>query len=372
MITEQCLGRVPGGTGRYTHELAAGLAAVREAGDDVVGWVARHPAAELRAAVIPGVTGPRQFAVPPRLLPLLWERGIGPAPRGADVVHAPTLLVPPRRPGVALVVTVHDTVPWTHPETMTSHGARWHRRMAARAAVHAAVIVVPTQAVAATLGRHLDIAGRLQVVGEGVSAAVLAVPADAAARAARLGLPPRYLLTVGTLEPRKGLDVALDAMSKLGGADGASELPLLVVGQAGWGGVSLAEAAASRGLGAGQVRELGRLADADLAVVYSLATVLLAPSRAEGFGLPVLEAMAHGVPVLVSDVPALVEVTGGIAGAGLVVPVGDAAALAGGISKLIADPAEQHRRGQAGVQRAAEYSWATAARELWGLYKSLG
>lgn len=368
VITEQCLGRVPGGTGRYTRELAAALGAASAPGDVVVGWVARHSPGHQRLAAITGVAGPRTLALPPRALALLWARGVGPGPRGADVVHAPTLLVPPSRPGVPLVVTIHDAVPWTHPETMTAHGARWHRRMAARAARDASAIVVPTTAVANEIGKYLDVAsGRLAVVGEGVSTAVLDVPSDADARATRLGLPPAYLLVVATFEPRKGLDTALDALALAG--PGRVALPLLVVGQAGWGGVSLAAAAAERDLGPDRVRALGRLTDADLAVVYSRATALLAPSRSEGFGLPVLEAMAHGLPVIVSATPALVEVVGE---AGVVVPVGDAAALAAAVSSLVADPAERTARGQAGRRRSASYSWGRAAETLWELYRSIG
>ena len=117
---------------------------------------------------------------------------------------------------------------------------------------------------------------------------------------------------------------------------GAPDLPLLVVGQPGWGGVDLSARARALGLVDGRVRELGRLSDPDVAVVLSRAAALLMPSRAEGFGLPVLEAMHLGVPVIASDAPALVEVAGGAA---MHHPVGDANGLTEALRAVVEDAA---------------------------------
>ena len=127
------------------------------------------------------------------------------------------------------MVTVHDAVPWTHPETLTPRGVHWHRRMAERVARTADAVVVPTHAVATELGRFLALPDRVVVTGAGVGKA-LRQPHDAAARRDRLGVPAgEYLLTVATLEPRKGLDVLLSAL-----AERSADLPpLVVVGQAG-------------------------------------------------------------------------------------------------------------------------------------------
>jgi glycosyltransferase involved in cell wall biosynthesis len=360
-LLEQCLGPVPGGTGRYARELAAALAAEAPPGARVTGWTAWHR--DLGGATVPGVAGPHRLLLPRRSLTLAWERGLGPRPRGVDVVHAPTPLAPPRR-GTPLVVTVHDAVPWTHPETLTPRGVAWHRAVIERAAREADALVVPTQAVADELARHVTAARPVHVVGEGVSGD-LAVPADADARAAALELPGEpYLVTLATVEPRKGLDVLLDALA----LPTAPRVPLLVVGQPGWGGVDVAARAAELDL-RNRVRLLGRLPDPDLAVVLSRATALVAPSRAEGFGLPVLEALSAGVPVVSSDAAALVEVGGG---ATVTVPVGDAEALAGALAEVLGSADLRARLIEAGRRRARDFSWSAAATHLWELYAELG
>jgi glycosyltransferase involved in cell wall biosynthesis len=361
VLLEQVLAPVPGGTGRYSAELARALAVTAPREGSVTGWTAWHR--RTADARLPGVQGPRRLALPRRPLLAAWERGLGPRPTGADVVHAPTLLLPPVR-RAALVVTIHDAVPWTHPETLTPRGVRWHRAMAERAARHADAIVVPTRAVADELARFLQPRAPVEVVPLGVSG-LLAEPDDGPERARRLGLPEEpFLLSLATLEPRKGLDVLIEALAH----PGAPRLPLLLVGQPGWGGVAPDVLAARAGLPADRVRSLGRLSDADLAVVLRRATALVAPSRAEGFGLPVLEAMAVGTAVVSSDAPALAEVGGG---ATLLTPVGDAGALAEALRRLVDDSGLRSSLVTRGTVRAAEFSWATTARRMWDLYRRL-
>ena len=355
VVLEQCLSPVPGGTGRYARELTAALAATAGPGDSVTSWTAWHR--DVEPARIPGVAGPRRLPVGARALALAWQRGRGPVPSRAEVIHAPTLLLPPRRSHQRLVVTIHDAVPWTHPETLTPHGVRWHREMGRRAVRTADAILVPTTAVGRELTRQLP-AAPLHAVGEGVAPSIAVPPPDAADRARRLDLPDRFALCIGTLEPRKGLDVALAAL-----ADPSwPGLPLLIVGPTGWGDVRVPEGTE------GTARWLGKLSDHDLATVLHGATVLLAPSRDEGFGLPVLEAMAHGVPAIVSDIPALVEV--GRDGV-LPVPVGDSAALAQATARLATDDALHDRMATAARARAADFSWTAAARTCWQIYRDL-
>ena len=361
MLAEQLLSPVPGGTGRYAREVALALAGTAAAGDAVETWTAWHR--DAAAASVPGTTGPRRLPLPRRPLIAAWERGAPwPVPRGVDVVHAPTLLAPTggRTP---LVVTIHDAVPWTHPETLTPRGVTWHRRMAERVARRADAVVVPTRAVADDLARHLELP-RVEVIGEGVSGD-LALPADADAREHRLDLPGAgFLLTLATLEPRKGLDVLIKALAR----DGAPALPLLVVGQPGWGGVDPGGLARQEGLPEGRVRALGRLSDADLATVLDRATALVMPSRAEGFGLPVLEAMVAGTPVVCSADPALAEVGGDAVRTSA---IGDDAALAAALSEVLGDAGLRARMIERGRARAASYTWESAGTALWELYRAV-
>ena len=181
----------------------------------------------------------------------------------------------------------------------------------------------------------------------------------------RYQLPERFVLSLATLEPRKGLDVLISALATLGG----DAPPLVLVGQPGWGGVDPQVEAARHGMGPAAIRVLGKVSDEDLAVILRQADMLAVPSRAEGFGLPVAEAMAVGTPVICSDAPALVEVAGG---ASLVVPRGDQGALAEAIRHLSSDLGERARLAAAGRVRAAAYDWDEVALRAWQLYRRVG
>lgn len=362
VLLEQLLAPVPGGTGRYSRELTTALAATAPAGWTVGSAVARH--ADPTAAIIPGVEGPYRLPLPRRALIAAWESGV-PLWPGGDTVHAPTPLAPPgSRPGRELVVTVHDTVPWTHPEALTCRGARWHRRMIGRAGRRAEALVVPTAAVGDELTWLVPCQAPVHVVGEGITAVVTRLPGDAGDIATRLGLPPRYVLAVGTVEPRKGIDTLLAALA----TPHAPDLPVVLAGQPGWGGVHPAELARSAGLDPRRVHLLGRISDPELAVVLHRAAVLAAPSLAEGFGLPVLEAMAVGVPVVHSDAPALVEVAGG---AGVTFPRGDPAALAAALRAVLLDAGKAQAMAAAGRLRAERFSWKRTAERVWSVHLEL-
>ena len=235
--------------------------------------------------------------------------------------------------------------------------------MATQAARRASAVVVPTLAVREALHEVLDVGVPVTVIGEGIAPA-LRPPRDAQERAERLELPESYILFSGTPEPRKGLDTLMSALRR----SEAPEVPLLLTGGAGWGGVDAVLDRDAQSLGPGRVRRLGRLSDQDLAVVMSRATVLAVPSRAEGFGLPVIEAQSLGTAVVCSDSPALVEVAGGAA---RVVPRGDDAALARALSDVVGSERQRSALVREGRKNALRFSWDLAARRLWALYRSL-
>lgn len=361
VIADQLLAPVPGGTGRYTRELLRALAETAPPNWTVSGVVSRHP--DPRDAVVPGVEGPQVLPIPRRALIAMWQAG-APYWPGGDAVHAPTPLAPPRkRRGASLAITVHDTVPWSHPHTLTPRGVRWHQQMIARAMRRADVVVVPTQAVAHELARHVRGPAEVRVIPHGVTEVLAAADPHGATEIAALNLPGRYVLAVGTIEPRKGIDVLIEAIARLhANGDGPA---LVLVGQPGWGGLDPLELAARHGLPAGAVRVLGKLPDVELAAVLHGAAVLAAPSHAEGFGLPVLEAMAAGIPVVHSDAPALAEVAGG---AGVMVPRGDADALSGALREVLGEAELRARLAADGVRRAAAFSWRASAEAVWDLH----
>jgi glycosyltransferase involved in cell wall biosynthesis len=265
------------------------------------------------------------------------------------------------------VVTVHDMVTWTHPETMSQRAVVWNKMMVKRAHRYADAVVVPTHLVADQLAGVLDFGDRIRIIGGAVSSK-LALPVDADARAAALELPREYLLSVGSLEPRKGIGALIRSLAR----PDAVDLPLLIVGPAGWGDQDVAAIAAEAGLAEGRVRTLGFLADADLAVVLDRATVFVFPSLAEGFGLAVIEAFQFGTPVVHSDAPAVLEVA---AGAGVTVarddPEGYPERLATTIASVAGDPALLRRLQTTGLDRAKAFSWKDSAEKVWQLHADL-
>jgi glycosyltransferase involved in cell wall biosynthesis len=265
------------------------------------------------------------------------------------------------------VVTIHDVIPWTHPETLSTGRAPWIRAMAKRAQRYADAVVVPTHTVAAQLGELLNFGDRIRVIGGAVSSK-LTVPIDPDARAARMDLPERYILSVGTLEPRKGVGAIIRSLAE----PELSGVTLLIAGPPGWGDLDVAALTAEAGVDQSRVRNLGFLADADLAVVLDRASVFVCPSLAEGFGLPVIEAFHFGTPVVHSDDPAVVEVSDG---AGIVVerddPEGYPERLAAAISSILHDTARAERLKYLGQDRARAFSWADSAEKVWQLHADL-
>ncbi len=352
----QLCARVPGGTGRYTAHLLDALAANAPA------WAQPQVFAHRRCTGgLPSGWPVLDTAMPMPVLGRLWERGAGPTPAARGVVHAPTLLTPPARGRYRLIVTVHDVVPWSHPQTLTRRGVAFHRRMGRRVAQQADLIVTPTEAVATQVRALLSPRCPVVAVHSGVT--VGPVPVDAADRRLRYAVDPGYVLFVGTAEPRKGLDVLVQALA----LPALSGRRLVVVGPPGWGDVRVEDLARRAGVSQ-RVVVTGAVDEAALATWYAGAAALALPSRAEGFGFPVLEAMAHGIPVVISDDPALVEVAGGAA---RVAPIDDQGALTEALADAAALGPQRDEWIRAGRSRAAEFTWAGTAARMWAIYRSV-
>jgi glycosyltransferase involved in cell wall biosynthesis len=375
VILDQMIAPVPGGIGRYAEELTRELIATAPAGCDVEAVVAAASRDEVERIrrLLPGLVDVDRLALPRRELALAWQAGFA---QGASqgMVHAPSVLAPLVRhdrfqePGRQTVVTVHDTVPWTHPETLTPRGVHFHKAMVRRAWKYADAVVVPTHAVASALNDIHRFDDRLRVIG-GAPSGRLRVPVDADLRAERLGLPDRYVLAVGTLEPRKGLRHLIEAMAH---PAAPADVPLVISGPDGWGDVDVVGIAEAAGLSPDRVKVTGRVDDGDLAVLYSRATVFVFPSLAEGFGLPVVEAMSLGTPVIHSDDPAVSEVA---SDAGVTVALdprpGYPERLAQAVYQVVNDPLLAEQLAIAGPDRARMFEWRDSATETWQLHADL-
>ncbi|GAA2020660.1 glycosyltransferase family 4 protein [Nakamurella flavida] len=345
------------GIGRYTEHLLVALVDEPDIRPAVTAFTARGAGA-LAAAVPAGVRS-RALPVPARLLRAAWSRAEHPAVRRfapvARVFHATNFVLPPTG-RAAGVVTVHDLAYLRMPDTVDA-GSRALVDLVPRSLARAAVVCTPSQVVAdQVLEAYRPLVKDIVVTPLGVTPAwSRARPPDAAARR-RLGLPEDYLLFVGTREPRKDLATLLAAHALLRAEIGSAAPDLVLVGPAGW--------------GAGQAPQpgvvvFGYLAQDDLPVVVAGARALVLPSRDEGFGLPALEALATGTAVVISDIPTLLEVTGGHAAS---FPVGDAAELAAVLAALpAADPTSAAARARRAF--AAAFTWQRCARTTAEAYR---
>jgi len=322
--------------------------------------------------VLPGLDGLFKSALARRELELAWQHGFTRLP-GSGMVHATGLFAPlfkhdrVNNVGEQIAVTIHDVIPWTNPAALSARRLGWYRAMVKRAHKYADAVVVPTHTVASQLAEIYDFGDRVRVIGGAVSSK-LTLPVDPDARAERLELPERYILSVGTLQAHKGIAQLIQAMASPE-LDGHT---LLIAGPEGSQGLDVDGIAAEVGLAEGRVRALGFLADADLAVALDRAAVFVFPSLSEGFGLPVIEAFHFGTPVVHSDDPAVLEVS---AGAGLAVAREPAATyatrLADTVGSVLADAALAQRMGFAGRDRARSFSWTDSAEKVWQLHADL-
>jgi alpha-1,3-rhamnosyl/mannosyltransferase len=338
-----------GGTARA----ARGLAEALRARDDVE-LVALRQAGRVRGRVARGLV--RELAWLPFGLPARARRA------GVDVLHCPGPNVPLRTGALPLVVTVHDDVAWAHPEWMGRANVLQHRLVLERALPRAAAVITPSAFARDTVLARLELdPARVHVVPWGVDARFSPEP-EPADGPREGGLP--YLLAVGTLQPRKNLEAALAAFERA--VDAGLEHRLVVVGARGWRDAALlSRVEGSRH--AGRIRLAGFVADDKLATLYRGADALLFPSRYEGFGLPALEAMALGTPVVAARAGALPEVVGD---AGILVDPDDPDALATALLELLADADRRARLRAAGLRRAGGFTWAACAELTVAAYRA--
>ncbi|GIU85334.1 MAG: hypothetical protein KatS3mg008_2109 [Acidimicrobiales bacterium] len=348
---EQLWHRVPGGTATAALRLAEALQNTRRVA--VVGVSARHPFAGDQA---PPTLPTRQLFLPRPILYESWHTFRWPSVRtvvpDAEVAHATTLAVPPA--DLPLVVTLHDLAFLRHPSCFTRRGLRLFFRGLRLAAEEADLVLCSSRF---TLDDALDAgvpAEKLRLVYLGVDP-----PrgrdddVEVEGVLARYGIDAPYVLWVGTDEPRKNLRTLVSAWSGL-----QHPVHLVLVGPAGWGFRDVASAGTARGAGGGRMIRCGFVPAADLDALYRGASVFCYPSYTEGFGLPVLEAMVRGVPVVTSAGTAMEETVGA---AGLLVDPRDASGLAAALDRVLGDRVLASELSEAGRLRAAEFTWEKTA-----------
>jgi len=352
----------PGGAGYYTMALATGLA-LRD--DIELTVVARHGDEERWRELAAGAAV--RAAVPSsRAGRLAFEQvGLSSVLRslGVHLHHGPHYTMPARSP-VPCAVTIHDCTFFDHPEWHHRSKAAFFRRAIRRAALRAGVLVCVSQVTADRLQECCEVRAPVVVAPHGVDHVRFAPtePAEGADRAVvgSLGLPADAPLVVfvGTLEPRKGVAPLVAAFDLV--AEANSDAVLVLGGQTGWG-----MGQTERALAAAHHRErivrTGYLPDRAVPALLRRASVVAYPALEEGFGLPALEALACGAPLVTTEGTAMAEVAGGAA---LLVPPGDVGALAGALRAAL-DEGRATERQARGIAVAAGRTWeASVARHV--------
>lgn len=336
MVAEQLRRPVPGGIGTYIRGLLQGLDEI--GGVDVT------------------LLDSSDSRLPSRLLTRLWDRGVVAAPSGYDVVHAPSLLT--LSSPSPLSVMVHDLAWREAPETFPRRGRRWHDAALRRSLARAQAVVVPSHRTARVLAQAIGGRDRrVHVIDEGSDHLPPPDRDGAAKLLARLGVGGAgspYLLTLSTLEPRKNLPRLLAAY-RAARPCLPEPWPLVVVGPEGWGPQLPPEEGVVLAGFVDEAVKSALLADARLLVYVPLL---------EGFGLPPLEAMAAGTAVVATAMPSIGE-------AAMEVAADDVAGIADAIVEVATDDVLRARLTSAGTRRAAELTWAEAARRHVDVWESL-
>ena len=347
------------GVGVYTHEVLRRLGAAADV--DVVAYAATWRGRGRLAELVPdGVTtvGRPMAARPLRAAwsrtgapPIEWWTG------AVDLVHGPNYVVPPTRGGA--LVSVHDLTPVRFPELCTRDTLAFPDLIQA-AVDRGAWVHTGSDFVADEIRAHFRVEpDRVVAIHDGLTPLS---PADPA-RGRALAGADRYVLALGTVEPRKDLPGLVRAFDLVAAAD--ADVRLVVAGPDGWGAEAF-HAAVAAATHRDRVVRLDWVDDPDRDALVHGATVFAYPSRYEGFGFPPLEAMSVRVPVVATTAGSLPEVLGDAA---VLVPEGDVDALAAAIAHLLVDEASRERCRKAGIDRVRGYSWDDAVDRLIDLYR---
>ena len=354
------------GVGRYTHHLVRELA--RDAGDDELTLFCFDFKDKGTPFDGSGVNLKRVRRCPGRAAQFAWKTvGWPPFNRFAgnfDLYHFPNFFLPPLTRGKS-VVTIHDMSFARFPEFAEAGNLKFLTKHLARTVERADAIITDSRFSADEICELLPVSrDRVFPIHLGISPSFQAPePAAVSEVTQRLALDRPYLLTVGTVEPRKNIPFLIDLFEQLKDFDG----DLVVAGMPGWH-VDPILARMRESSCAGRIRYLDYVADADLPGLYAGARAFVTTSFYEGFGFPPLEAMACGTPVVSSNGGSLAEVVGPAAG---VVTAFDVDAWLPVLRRALADDEYRDRVIPQGVEHARQFTWASTAAETWKVYRSL-
>ena len=356
----------PGGAGRYVLALAEALA--RRDDVELTVICRKDDAARWPAPVAARAPAGRPVR-------LAWEQAALPAlirTLGVDVHHGPhyTMPVVSARPAV---VTVHDLSFFTHPEWHERAKVKFFRSAIRSSALRASALIAVSQATADLLDELVHPSAPVHVIPHGVDherfTARPGAGDDDAVVLARLGVTPPYVAFLGTLEPRKDVPTLVRAFDELAGAAGAGEeLSLVLAGSPGWG-VDAVDAAVAAAAHRDRILRLGHTAEADVPAFLRNAAAVAYPSLEEGFGLPVLEALACGAPVVTTAGTVMEEVADGAA---VLAEPGDVDSLVAALELAVSDGdgyGEQRRAW--GLAVAARHTWDASAAAHADVYRSV-
>jgi len=299
-----------------------------------------------------------------RLARIAWEQVVWPVVArrdGLTLIHSMAFAMPRLAP-CPTVVTIYDLSFIEFPDLYPAAQRRYLMNETAYSCDHAARLIAISESGRQDIHRLYGVSPtRIDVITPGTADIFRPLPTEeVAAFRQQHNLPESFFLHVGTLQPRKNIPVLLDALSILN----RPEANLVLVGGKGWIYNEIFESVDRLGL-RDRVRFEGYANDEDLPLWYNAATALVLPSLYEGFGMPVVEALACGTPVIASNSSSLPEAGGDVA---LYFDPNDAAALAGQMARVLDDPAIRRRAQTEGPQHAARFSWPRAGEQLASVY----
>jgi glycosyltransferase involved in cell wall biosynthesis len=361
------------GIGRYTRGLVQALGEM-ESPHRFTLFVLGKPPADCVPKRLPPAFQLRTVPLTDRWATVMWYRLNLPLPVDllsgrADLFHGPSFTLPPS--WMPRLLTVHDLSFLRYPQGAHPPLLAWLRRAVPRSLARARHVLADSESTRRDLIELLNVpAGRITVIGAGVDDHFRRIedPGQLAAVRNRYRLPGRFVLGLSTLEPRKNFTGLIAAFNQLAGQPPHADLHLVIAGGRGWNYAPVFEAA-----DASPFRERihfpGYVAEADLPTLYSLAGVFAFPSHYEGFGIPVLEAMACGTPVVCADNSSLPEVAGDAA---LLVRADDTPGIAAAIDRTLRDASLREQLIRRGQAQARRFTWPDAARRLLAVYEALG